>query len=322
MLEGMTAISMTVVYRALEPLRLPWFKGSAFRGALGHALRQVSCALRRQQCAECLLRQRCAYSVCFESPVPDGAAIMRKYPYAPHPFVLDPPAAGEQSFDAGDELALGIVLVGRAADHLPHFLYAFHEMGEGGFGRDRGKAKVLRVESGPPGARRVIYDGAAQRLEGDPWKMDADGIGRRCDALRGHALRLVFETPARFKSQGKLSRHADLGLIMPGLLRRLTSLHYFFCGGPEHHDVRPLLEAARQVNMRASDTTWTDWTRYSSRQDTTMQMGGITGWACYDPVPDALLPVLCWGELLHLGKGCSLGLGKYRIEPQENPAVA
>jgi len=35
---------------------LPYYKGSTFRGVLGKALRDVVCALKRETCAECLLR--------------------------------------------------------------------------------------------------------------------------------------------------------------------------------------------------------------------------------------------------------------------------
>jgi len=37
---------------------LPYYKGSTFRGVFGHALKKVVCALRRQDCYGCLLREK------------------------------------------------------------------------------------------------------------------------------------------------------------------------------------------------------------------------------------------------------------------------
>ncbi len=37
---------------------LPPYKGSTFRGVFGHALKRVVCALKRQECPACILRER------------------------------------------------------------------------------------------------------------------------------------------------------------------------------------------------------------------------------------------------------------------------
>ena len=77
--------------------RLPGYLGSTLRGALGWSLKKSSCALRRQQCESCLLREQCAYAWIFETEkyqVGDGRTINAR----PHPFVLQP---GENG--AGDK---------------------------------------------------------------------------------------------------------------------------------------------------------------------------------------------------------------------------
>ncbi|MHB8092928.1 MAG: hypothetical protein ACYDH8_15215 [Syntrophales bacterium] len=51
---------------------LPEYKGSTFRGIFGHSLKKVVCALKHQECADCLLREKCVYSIVFETPA--GAA--------------------------------------------------------------------------------------------------------------------------------------------------------------------------------------------------------------------------------------------------------
>ena len=70
----------------------------------------------------------------------------------------------------------------------------------------------------------------------------------------------------------------------------------------------------RDARMRRYDTRWQDIERYSQRQERHMQLGGFVGTAEYDPLPDALLPLLAWGEIVHLGKASAFGFGQYRID--------
>ena len=46
---------------------LPPYKGSTFRGVFGHALKKVVCALKRQECPQCLLKEKCVYALVFET---------------------------------------------------------------------------------------------------------------------------------------------------------------------------------------------------------------------------------------------------------------
>ncbi|MBM4331898.1 MAG: hypothetical protein FJ117_11890 [Deltaproteobacteria bacterium] len=79
--------------QATDRLYLPEYKGSALRGGFGYAFKKVVCALRTKECPECLLSEKCIYSYVFETPPPADTRMMRKYPSAPHPFVLLPPLA-------------------------------------------------------------------------------------------------------------------------------------------------------------------------------------------------------------------------------------
>ena len=63
-----------------DDAELPPFKGSTFRGAFGWALKRVVCALKTQQCAKCILRDRCVYCLAFETLPPDGTAAVLRLP--------------------------------------------------------------------------------------------------------------------------------------------------------------------------------------------------------------------------------------------------
>ena len=70
---------------------LPPYKGSTFRGVFGSALKKVVCSLKRQECTKCLLRQRCLYSLVFETGIAINLPDNSKMSSPPHPYVIEPP---------------------------------------------------------------------------------------------------------------------------------------------------------------------------------------------------------------------------------------
>ena len=106
-------------------------------------------------------------------------------------------------------------------------------------------------------------------------------------------------------------RFADL---FSSLLRRISMLTYFHTDTPLETDFAGLTAEARDVALSDARLSWLDWTRYSSRQDTTMQMGGLVGELTVDLSDHPhLWPYLRLGQWTHAGKGTSMGLGRYRL---------
>ena len=83
------ALAHFVVFLRPEgDLFLPGYKGAAFRGGFGSVFKSLACPTHPVDCLHARLGQRCVYSEVFETPVPSDSAVLRKYPYAPHPLVL------------------------------------------------------------------------------------------------------------------------------------------------------------------------------------------------------------------------------------------
>lgn len=310
-LEQLNATRMRVRLRTLEDMRLPEYLGSTLRGALGHSFRKVSCPIRCEKSASCLLRYRCAYSVCFETPIPDDATIMRKYPFAPHPFVLEPPLHLGRDIAEGETLDIGLCLIGRGSEFLPHFIYSFEELGNRGLGRQQAKARLIGVYTDDEEGD-CIYNHAAEKMLDEPEKIGYEHVHKRAQDLCGKKVRMRFVTPTRIMSKGDYTSDPSLGKIVPGLMRRIHSLSYFHCGGPADVDPQELLAMADNVKLlEKKEWEWMDWERYSNRQQTKMKLGGFLGEAIYDSIPLPLMVYLVWGELLHIGKASAFGLGQY-----------
>ena len=131
--------------KVLNCISLPVYKGSTFRGAFGHAFKKVVCVTRERVCGTCLLKEKCVYSYVFETPPPSDTSKMRKYPYAPHPFVITPPLEERREYREGDTLCFELTLIGKSIDYLPYFIYTFDELGRIGLGRGKGKYNLENV---------------------------------------------------------------------------------------------------------------------------------------------------------------------------------
>ncbi len=287
---------------------LTGYQGSAWRGALGHALKQTVCVTRLRHCPDCLLYRSCLYPYIFETPPPLNAEKMRRYTAAPHPFVIEPPLAEEQA-DQG-LYPLGLVLFGQANRHLPYLIHALRRAGAEGLGKQRILHTLIEVQQalglGDTWPTIHVTGGPCSPLpESVPVPPDPPG------RITVHLL-----TPLRIRRAGKLVGVSELRFadFFAGLLRRISMLTYFHTGTPLETDFRELMALAREIPLLDASLRWQDWTRYSSRQKTLMQMGGLVGSFRLSP-GNALWPYLWLGQWTHAGKGASMGLGRYRITP-------
>ena len=297
-------------FRALEQVRLPRYSGSAWRGALGHALKRTVCVTREPECAPCLLYHACAYAWVFETPPPPDTEKMRRYNAVPHPFVLRPPPESSV-LEQGDPFELGLILIGDGDRQFPYLLHALMRAANEGIGAQRGKLELLGVTCpAPDGGEREVYrpGGQIDRQAPQPASVPP---------LPEEPIRLTFLTPLRLRREGHYLGPRDIGFrdLFGSLLRRVSMLSYFHCGQPLETDFAGLNVSAANIPIVRSTLRWHEWTRYSSRQDTAVQMGGMVGELWLEPSGmDAFWPYLWQGQWLHCGKGTAMGLGRYQID--------
>jgi CRISPR-associated endoribonuclease Cas6 len=301
--------------RALENIGLPAYKGSTLRGGFGHAFKKVVCINREKTCESCLLKEKCAYSYIFETPPPPNTSKMRKYPYAPHPFVITPPLEEKREYRQGETLCFELTLIGKSIDFLPYFIYTFDELGQIGIGKGKGRYKLeeLRTSMNRNGGE-MIYSSADKILRQNVQSVGLNEILPHFSrASSSDFLTINFITPTRLKFDGRLSEALEFHILFRNMLRRISLLSYFHCEEELDLDYRGLIEESLNVRVKKSNLHWFDWERYSNRQETRMMMGGFTGQVTFEGETEPFLPFLLLGEYIHVGKGTSFGLGKYQI---------
>lgn len=243
---------------------------------------------------------------------------MSRYEKAPHPFVIEPPLEKKQVYGPDDEIIFNLILVGRAAEYLPYFIYSFDELGKKGIGSDRGKyelKKVFAITDSQPAYGNIIYSSETKMLH----RFETSNLCLAPEEMKSYTtsplfITLDFLTPVRIVYQGQLVLQLEFHILLRNLLRRLALLYYFHCDGdPSVINFKALIEEASKVKVTESNLRWHDWERYSSRQDTKMKLGGFKGHITFSGNLSEFTPYLNAGEVLHVGKGTTFGLGQYRI---------
>ncbi len=299
--------------QALDALHLPPYAGSAWRGLLGHGLRQAACVTRARDCAGCLLLAHCVYPRVFEPPPPANAEGGR-FAAPPRPYVLDIDPLAPRDYGPREPLHLGITLLGEATRQVPYLLHALQLAGQRGLGRTHGHFVLARLDQETaPGTDdwQTVYDPALGRYT--PLLLEHP----RVPAVPVGPVRLHLLTPLRLKRQGKLVGPAqftprELIFNLSGRLRLLAQHHG---GDTTGLTQEPLLQAAAAMSTANRQLHWHEWTRYSSRQDTLMELGGLLGhFDLAGPGLADLWPILWLGQWVHAGKGTTFGLGAYRLE--------
>lgn len=303
-----------VQFSTSGPPKLPRYPGSAWRGALGHALKRTVCVVRDTACVDCMLYRSCAYPYIFETPPSPDAEKMRLYKAAPHPFVIavDAPSVG-------NSWSLGLTLFGRGHNYLPYLIHALDKSGQLGIGANR---QIFQLEE----VRQRNFEATLT----DDWTV----IHRPGESLTpiNAAVPVCPPTPSTvtvsLRAPLRIRRHDAFvtpktfrfGDFFSALLRRISMLSYFHTGTPLETDFADLVRRADQVDLSGSSLSWWDWTRYSSRQQSEMQMGGLLGsFSMQGAELTDFWPYLWLGQWTHAGKAATMGLGRYQLHAASLP---
>lgn len=293
-----------------HPVQLPDYPGSAWRGAFGHALKKAVCIVRDTPCHQCLLKHACAYSYIFETPRPGNAEKMRKYNSVPHPFVFRFSTEASSS-----DFSLDINLFGHGQRYFPYLVHAMQMAGQSGIGGHRQIFFLRKIDA-------IDYQNQRETIYQDSELKQLHSAQIPLLPAMPEEIAFTFHSPVRIKQDNKnlSSNHFNFSALFGALLRRISMISYFHTDTPLETDFKGLVTTAQTVQFDSHELRWYDWTRYSSRQQTEMQMGGLLGSASLKMNGlEALWPYLWLGQWTHVGKGTSMGMGAYTISSTSLP---
>lgn len=312
----------TFAVQMKEPAQLPPHKGALLRGGFGMAFRRSVCVYPAlPPCDGCLLKTRCPYPPIFEPAPPADSEVLRTHSDIPRPFVIVPPPDERTTYAVGDRLSFDLLLIGQAIESLPYFIVTFQRLGELGLGQARAQYTLEDV------IHQDLRNGTTQPLlQSGVLQMDAPPVGIPASALAAtgalphpptarSTVALTFQTPTALKHNDRIVEGAPpFHVLSRALLRRLSSLSYFYGGQQWAIDYRGWIDRAAAVEVVAAKIHWVSRSRYSTRQQQQTDLSGIVGSVTYRGDLAPFLPLLRLGALIHVGKGAVFGNGQYRLE--------
>lgn len=289
---------------------LPDWLGSAWRGMLGHALKQAVCTTGLAKCTPCQLVNLCPYPAIFEARPSLEPHILRRYPQAPGPYVLRPSPGGQVK--ARDQLSVDLLMFGKHVSDLPLVVRCLVLAAGNGIGESRIPLRLREIVTVDAAGSCKPTDIAGLDQQQPAWNPVPCGTGTAMSTW------IEFTSPLRLRIGNRYLKPEDLGFrdIFASLLRRYSALATFYGQGEQDMDFRGLVKRSETLDFRPIHLAWHDLARKSSRQRKTIPMGGVIGRAEISGAAlGELWPLLWLGQWLHVGKGVNMGLGQYQLHP-------
>ena len=306
-LPSVTFVRLRVTFEAIEPIVLPVYKGSAFRGCLGETLKSEACSHRGQPCEKCPEQFSCSFSQLYNSYVPPHHPNQRKYPKSPHPYIIDPMPGYKTEFQPGETFGFDLTLIGNAVDHWPLIDRSFYRMGERGIGQGRKRFRPVGLEALGDDLKyaQIPYFVQLKKLS----------IGELGIQEAIERITLNFLNPLRLKEEGNLLLEPpEFDFFVKRLAQRIGLLSHFHCGAPWPDEELKALPKMTKIRIGSTDLQEVDWKRYSGTQDTTMNFDGLTGQITWEGEGlNDWMPLLTLGSFLHAGSTTTFGMGKYSL---------
>ncbi|MEN8907559.1 MAG: CRISPR system precrRNA processing endoribonuclease RAMP protein Cas6 [Clostridiales bacterium] len=280
------------------------FEGSMFRGGFGYIFKDIVCSNKSDDCVICSDVTNCPYAKLFRGIIKEDEKFKSATINMPVPFVISMPFQGKDEIKINETFSLEVNLIGKAIDYLQYFIYCFDNLGKRGVGKSKGKYGMISVEC--KDSRDIIYIDNLL-IEENIKVMNFD------DDYKGKSKAIInFITPVRIIEKGHFRRDIDFEVILKNILRRIELISYFHCDKKLEIDYDNLLDEVRNIEIEDRNLTLFNWSRFASNKNN-VNMSGYRGYMKGIGVFKSIIPYFNMGEIVYVGKGCSFGMGKYKI---------
>jgi len=254
--------------------------------------RALSC--RRLDCTGCPSARRCSYPLNFGQRIAGDPDAVRRHQKPPLPFVFQFPVLLPMP-NGGSTFECSLTLFGSAVHHLICYLGAVKLLFDGMC------ATQIKVEAECPGGARAPIEAGNSPALPLLSALDPTGAG----PLHPETVSVRFATPLKLTHEGRLLRRFSFSELARVLMRRVSSLAYYYEGVELPLDYRWLSIASESVRTLDSACHLESWCG---------RPAGLVGTVCFAGDLEPFHLLLQLGRATHLGKGASFGYGDYRLE--------
>ncbi len=272
------------------------------------AFREVVCR-NGNGCNGCPERDICSYHLTFSQDVSDDGAAAKRHQKPPLPFVFDFPVLPAAP-NSGKEIEMALVLAGTAINHARDYIAAVCAIFDPSSTLGKLAVEVVRVESVTvTDCRNLIMENGGPVALDEISTISARDIADTQD-LSPNRVRLTITTPMKLLHDGKTVSELTFPLFIRPLMRRVSSIAFYYYGGGLEADYKwlsSLSESVKTVENRFRPAEWVEGHR-GERFD------GLTGSGVFEGALSDFHNFLLLGEFFHIGKGASFGLGRFRLD--------
>ena len=290
-----------------DRLRAYLFRSEA---AFAMACKQAACLKQNFICSSCRQKSACAWQAVFGQELSADPDALKRHQKPPLPFVfsfLD----RSQLLDP-HVLECRLVVVGSATQHLNLLLKGLNSLLSD---EECPVSGNIRINSRDyQGNYLAVGMGIDINLSANLIILSAheliDRSPYQCSRL---ALRLL--SPLKLVSNGRQLRQFEFGLFFRSLMRRVSSLAYYYGGYEFDFDFKELAEHSSTIVCSESDFS------YIPESQGDKKLAGIKGAGCFEGDFSTLMPILGLGTYIHAGKKAAFGLGCYEIGCDDDSCI-
>lgn len=287
------------------------FPGPFFRSVLGMVLRDNYCSSRELICKDCEKRGACVYALLHEAPFDREIDLdfeMSKTNY-PKPFFITPTATPPYRFGSDNrQMTIEVTLIGKCAGCIREVIHAFITAGNYGVGKNRYRFDLTSVADTVH--KKPLFENS-EYLSDDIFMYSVEPEADEFDRVY---IGVEFLTPVRLQRNRKLIKEITFFDIWKTIVKRVAVLSAVYGGRIANSaGITETIEMAKQIVCAENRLRYSNLERYSSSQKRVVPLDGMTGRLFFADVPRGFLPVLKTGEIIHIGKGLTSGLGKFRV---------
>ena len=266
--------------------------------------RNVVCHTSSRVCDNCLERGECSWYGVFSQELALDPAALRRHQKPPLPFMFSFPIP-ELPPETDADLDCGLVVIGSAINSLGMLLRGFAKLLAGDFFQVRGEIEQIYSRDYQGTLHRLGFDNlysnavnlvvlsATGILESSPWNLNQ--------------IVLRLHSPLKLRFNDRQVRRFDLGFFARSLLRRVSSLVYYYEKCETGFDFKELSRQSDEVICKVDNF------HYEAEPWGRKKMSGLMGEGQFSGNFSGLMPFLVVGAYLHLGKSASFGMGRYSI---------
>jgi hypothetical protein len=262
------------------------------------ACRKTACLHPDKSCDSCSRQKECTWNLVFGQHLTSDPSALKRFQKPSLPFMFTFPCRGELS-DNATEIVCSLVVVGQAIQCLDMLLDGFSEI-LSTFG-----AEVFSVGTRDyQGTVNLLEEGYSANCTENLVVLSSNELFENC-IWTDTDLHIRLLTPLRLFEEGHLLRTFDFNRFAMTLLRRVSSLAYYYGAHEFASDYKELAQQAAAIICTDDHFT------FAAGSD--RRMSGITGSGAFHGDFRGLLPFLSAGIYVHVGKGSAFGMGAYEL---------